>query len=282
MAVDAAGNLYIADQGTMWDPSPARPGRKTSSAWSAPTTGVITTVAGNPEGERAGLRNPPSPAGDGGRRTATARLFGPTGVALDAAGNLYIAESAVSRIRLATVAATSTVLTASPVATTTAVTSSVATAVYGQPITFTATVSPDTPGPTTPTGMVQFQVDGVDFGTPVPLIGGVALSASTNTLELGNHTVTAIYTNADGHFVGSAGTLAGILTINPTATTVTVASSSASPVFGEPITFTAIVSADPLSTLKPTGAVQFRIDGELFGIRWRWSTASPPRPRSAR
>src|SRR6202043_538786 len=52
-------------------------------------TGVITTVAGN---GTAGF------AGDGGAATS-AQLKGPTGIAVDSTGNLYIADQANNRVR---------------------------------------------------------------------------------------------------------------------------------------------------------------------------------------
>ena len=57
-----------------------------------PATGVITTVAGN---GTAGF------GGDGGDPTA-ASLQRPWGVALDAAGNLFIADTFNNRIRMVT------------------------------------------------------------------------------------------------------------------------------------------------------------------------------------
>ena len=75
LAVDSAGNLYIADSGNNRI-------RKVSN-------GVITTVAGN---GNQGF------SGDGGPATS-ASLFAPTGVAVDAAGNLYIADYGNNRIR---------------------------------------------------------------------------------------------------------------------------------------------------------------------------------------
>src|SRR5262249_4526377 len=60
-------------------------------------------------------------------------------------------------------------LTASQIASTTAVTASVNPSVYGQPVTFTATVSPPPIDIDTPTGTVQFQIDGNNFGSPVAL-----------------------------------------------------------------------------------------------------------------
>jgi uncharacterized protein (TIGR03437 family) len=76
VAVDAAGNLYVADvnNGRIRKVTPA---------------GIITTVAGN-----GGL----DLGGDGGPATRTS-LFAPFGVAVDASNNLYIAEAAAGRIR---------------------------------------------------------------------------------------------------------------------------------------------------------------------------------------
>ena len=76
VAVDGAGNLYIAD-------------RRNDRIRKVDAAGVITTVAGDgTEGF----------GGDGGPATA-AQLDGPRGVALDGAGNLYIADTGNHRIR---------------------------------------------------------------------------------------------------------------------------------------------------------------------------------------
>jgi len=82
LALDAAGNLYIADthNGRV---------RMVSAA-----TGLISTVAG--AGVVAG--NVQSFGGDGGAATA-ASLALPRGLTMDAAGNLYFADSANHRIR---------------------------------------------------------------------------------------------------------------------------------------------------------------------------------------
>lgn len=65
---------------------------------------------------------------------------------------------------------------------------------YGQSLSFTATVSATTTGEAPPTGSVQFQIDGVDFGAPVPLLNGVATSALVTNLSAGLHVITANYT----------------------------------------------------------------------------------------
>jgi subtilase family protein/Big-like domain-containing protein/fervidolysin-like protein len=80
--------------------------------------------------------------------------------------------------------------------------SSVNPSVAGQSVTFTATVTAVAPGSGTPTGTVQFKIDGVDFGAPVALAGGSATSGSTTTLSVASHSITAVY-SGDGSFNAS-------------------------------------------------------------------------------
>ncbi len=75
VALDSAGNVYITEDQRI---------RKVNSG-----TGILTTVAGN---GKFGF------SGDGGPAT-DAQLGNPRGIALDASGNLYIADSANLRVR---------------------------------------------------------------------------------------------------------------------------------------------------------------------------------------
>ena len=81
LALDSAGNIYIADTYNNCI-------RKVTVS-----TGVITTVAGNNVGGFSG---------DGGAATS-AEINLPTGVAIDSSGNIYIADYGNNRIRLVTV-----------------------------------------------------------------------------------------------------------------------------------------------------------------------------------
>jgi hypothetical protein len=149
--------------------------------------------------------------------------------------------------------------------TTTTVSSSVNPSLYGQPVTFTAMVAPVAPGSGTPTGNVQFKIDGADFGAPVALNGsGVATSGAATTMAAGNHTVTADYLG-DVNFNISSGTLTGGQTVNKANTTTVVSSSDNPSVAGQPVIFTAAVSAVAPGGGIPTGNVQFKIDGFNFG-----------------
>jgi trimeric autotransporter adhesin len=88
IAVDAAGNLVIADSGN----NRVRVLAASTGTFygQAMTAGDIYTVAGN---GRFGF------AGDGGPATS-AKLSGPSGVAVDSAGNLVIADIENSRVRV--------------------------------------------------------------------------------------------------------------------------------------------------------------------------------------
>ncbi|MGH7344719.1 MAG: Ig-like domain repeat protein [Candidatus Rokuibacteriota bacterium] len=150
--------------------------------------------------------------------------------------------------------------TPTPTTATTTVTSSANPSVFGQLVSFDATVV-GTAEPA-PGGTVQFKVDGSDFGAPVTLVGGTATSGSISSLALGPHTIDAVY-SGDVNYASSTGTLTQ--TVSKASTTTTVTSSANPSVFGQGVGFTATVAADAPGAGTPGGSVQFKVDGSNFG-----------------
>jgi hypothetical protein len=144
--------------------------------------------------------------------------------------------------------------------TSTALTSSASSSGFNQLVTFTATITVNAPGNGTPSGAVQFQIDGSNVGQPVSVStsGGVTTAAySTNTLAVGTHTVTAVY-SGDGSFLSSTGTLSSGQVIIPGPVTHFRVTAPSSATAGQP--FTAIVTAlDAFNNIATayTGTVVF-------------------------
>jgi autotransporter-associated beta strand protein len=141
----------------------------------------------------------------------------------------------------------------------TVITSSDNPALYGEAVTFTATVTATSPGAPPVAGTVTFKNGSLVLGT-VPVSGGQATFTLTSKLTLGNHSITATYTPAAGTAIAtSAGSMTE--TIQVTSTTTSLSSNSPSSVFGQQVTLTATVAsnASPLinNLPAPTGSVTF-------------------------
>jgi hypothetical protein len=152
--------------------------------------------------------------------------------------------------------------TLTPAATTTSISSSANPSVFGQSVTFTATVS--TAGLGTPSGNVQF-FDGAN-----PIGGTIALNASgqaqvtTSALTVGSHTITAQYAgDVPSGFNSSSGSLTGNpQVVNKASTTTSLASNQTNPIgTGTPATFTATVSPVAPGAGTRTGTVTFNRNG---------------------
>jgi hypothetical protein len=150
--------------------------------------GTITFTAPSGTGASATLvpANPVTIAGGSVTVAATANANpgGPYSVVATTSGAVAPASFSLANLRPALVTCVS----------------SVPSPTYGQSLTFTATVSPTGGGPT-PTGTVQFVIDGSNFGS-VALVNGAATSAAATALAAGVRAVTVDY-SGDG-FYGSS------------------------------------------------------------------------------
>ena len=141
--------------------------------------------------------------------------------------------------------------------TTTSVTSAPSASVFGQSVTFTATVTAVGTG-ATPTGSVQFSdSDGPPLGTSVIDSGCGCAQLTTSSLAAGIHAITATY-GGDNNFTGSISPpLTQTVLIADTAMSVTSAPNPS--VLGQSVKFTATVAAIGTGA-TPTGSVQFFVD----------------------
>ena len=144
-------------------------------------------------------------------------------------------------------------VTAVPVATTTIVAVSVANIAVGDTVVLSASVTGQQPG-----GSVQFKDGAANLGAPVPL-NGAGASLSTTFAGIGQHDISAVYL---GDASNNPSTSTAItLNVTRAASIIGLASSGATSVFGQSITFTATVNG-----YAPTGTVQFFDGGASLGI----------------
>ncbi|MER7901615.1 Ig-like domain repeat protein, partial [Streptomyces sp. NPDC096046] len=142
--------------------------------------------------------------------------------------------------------------TVNPAPTSTALSASPEPSVAGQPVTFTATVTPDVTGADAPTGTVTF-----DFGdgTPpvaAPVDNGTATISHAYATTGSPYTVTAAF-GGEEYFAGS--TTTATHTVEQASTSITVASVPNPSLVGEPVTFTATVTPQAPGAGAPTGTV---------------------------
>jgi hypothetical protein len=223
----------------------------TSSGSSAIPTGIVSfTADGNDIGSgtldvNGNATSPPISNLTGGNHTIIATYEGNTNLS---------GSTSPEIIQIVNQDPTTTTIIASPSSP----------SIVGQTVTFTATVTPTNPG--TPTGTVQFIVDGQPYAAPIPLNGNAMASLSTATLAVGPHTIEAIYSGDNQHTTSISPSINYTVIQDPittTTTTTTIMSSMNPALFGQPVTFTATVTANSPGLGTPTGTVIFDIDGVL-------------------
>ena len=125
--------------------------------------------------------------------------------------------------------------------------------VFGQPVTFTAKITPPSA-----TGTIQFNDGTTALGAPVAVSGGSA-SLTVSNLAGGARSITAVY-GGDGVNEGSTSAVLTQMVSLPA--TVTLISSKSSVVLGQSVTFTATVSPG-----SATGTVQFNDGTAALGTQ---------------
>lgn len=122
--------------------------------------------------------------------------------------------------------------------------------VWGEPVSFTATVNGFAGG------VVTFNVDGVP-GAPVALVNGRAV-LTTSSLAVGTHNVRASYSGSPNALPSNSSAVS--VTVGRSSSRTTLLASSVNLPAGATVIFTATVSAVAPGAGTPAGTVQFRTD----------------------
>jgi large repetitive protein len=140
------------------------------------------------------------------------------------------------------------------------VASSADSAVLGQAVVFSVSISSSASGET---GTVQFVDNGFMIGSST--VSGGQATFQTGALNVGPNPITAVY-EGDDDFVGSSSTNTVTLTIGqaPVPTTTSVAPSPPAATSGQSVTLTATV-APTTGTALPDGMVTFSVNGTAVG-----------------
>jgi uncharacterized membrane protein len=135
-------------------------------------------------------------------------------------------------------------------------------AVFGEQVTFTATVSAVAPGAGTPTGTLTFKEGTRLLAANVSLNSMAMATFSTTPLSAGPHTITATY-SGDGDFRANTGFF--IQPVGKAGTQSSIVASVSTTQLGQAVTFTATVMVLAPGAGMPTGTFQFSDAKAPFG-----------------
>lgn len=267
----SGGNTYRASSGTLSGGqivNKAATSTALSSSANPSVSGqsVTFTATVSPTAPGAGTPTGTVTFKDGGTTLGTGTLSG--GIATYTASALTVASHSITAVyggntNFLTSTSSTLTQTVNKAATSISVTTSKTPTVFGEPVTFTATVSAVAPGTGSPTGTVQFKDGAGNLGSAITLDGTGKATFTSSTLNVASHSITAVY-SSDTNFAASTSPVLS-QTVNKAATTTGVTTSKTPTVFGESVTFTATVNATSPSTGTPTGTVQFRDGGNNIG-----------------
>ena len=143
--------------------------------------------------------------------------------------------------------------------TTTALTSSSNALVFGESVTFTATITATAPGVGNPTGTVAFTDGASTIGGCVSqtVSGGIATCATSALTIAGSpHSISAVYSGDVGFAASSSNTV--MPTVSKAGTTASISSDNNPTVFGQTVTLTANIAVTAPGSGTPTGTVIFK------------------------
>ncbi len=124
----------------------------------------------------------------------------------------------------------------------------------GQAVTFTATVTGNSP-----TGTVNFKDGGTTIaGCGAQAVSGGSATCTTSALSAGSHSISAVYSGDSGNDGSTSSTLTQ--TVNQAASSTGLGSSLNPSTAGQSVTFTATVAGD-----SPSGTVDFKDGGTTIG-----------------
>ena len=221
-------------------------------------TANVTSSSGNPTGSVTFF--------DGSTNLGSATLTSGTAtlsIASLAVGSNSITAEYSGDSSIITSTSSAVTQTVNQASTTTALTSSTNPAVFGQSVTFTATVSAVSPGAGTATGTVSF-LDGTILLGSGTLSNGSATLSTSSLLVGSSFSITAVYNAEDTNFLTSTSS-AVTQTVNQASTTTALTSSTNPAVFGQSVTFTATVAAVSPAAGTATGTVSFFDGAPLLG-----------------
>jgi len=263
IAVDGSGNVFVANEAGNGQVLEVPKGG--TSQITLPLSGVSLPlgVAVDATGDLFvdGSQTPPLELlTDGSQITLpfTGLKF-PGDIAVDGAGDVYVTDVGnTSGIgfdigRVVELSASGAVKTA----TTTTLTSSANPGVFGQSVTYTATVSPGS-GSGIPTGTVTFLDGATSIGTGTLVNGAATLTLSV--LAVGSNPITATYSGDTNFLTSTSVQLNQVISKAPTAISL-VASSAGSIGFGHSVTFTVALAVPSPGGGVPTGTIRFSVDG---------------------
>jgi Bacterial Ig-like domain (group 3)/FG-GAP-like repeat len=141
--------------------------------------------------------------------------------------------------------------------TSTTLTSSLNPSLYGQKVTWTATVTSS--GSITPTGKVNFTWDGYSIGSATLNASGVATLTKSN-LNADPYPLTAVFTGDVNNLRSTSAIVNQVVT--ETTSTAKITSTPNPSTLGQAVTFTATVTSP---TVIPTGPVTFMVGTKVLG-----------------